>query len=508
MKALMRKNRLGALAAGIAAAVLVFLFFFLPTGEQGGDIELRVQGGIILSQTEDAITVRSTAPAAVLDMARYKGRVRITNCVPGSSVEGEVKDIKSSGTDISFRVDTKGMERITLKPPPSSELNIAVIGDTQGSNHVLEDALGNMSADFMIHCGDLVPSGRDAEYDAFEETMNGSGIAYYPTPGNHDVKLDDGRNYSTRMGAMQYSFGYAGTTFAFLDSSNLSLKDSQFEWLDLVFEEGGDTNKIIVTHAPTRDPFEGNHTMDPDSASRLEEFMISKGVDLFLCGHIHAYHTKMIGDTRAIITGGGGGRLTNGSHHYVMLRISEDGIYFSKVDIETGTPEPEDFIISVEGLNSTVDLTLTRLANMEHVAGNSSYENQMNNIKGQGLYAGVRVSDIMETVGGLGEGEYIRVSAADGYYQDFGYLNVYPNQTYQEYQGDMILALSFTPEGGEPEEHPGWENGPRIAMLSPDEVYSNSDCEATSYPGQGCSTYISGGARWVKNVCRIAVLKG
>ena len=53
---------------------------------------------------------------------------------------------------------------------------------------------------------------------------------------------------------------------------------------------------------------------------------------------------------------------------------------------------------------------------------------------------------------------------------------------------------------------PDWEDGPKLIMLASDGLYNNSDCEATSYDGQGYDIYASAGARWVKNAATIQVI--
>jgi hypothetical protein len=67
----------------------------------------------------------------------------------------------------------------------------------------------------------------------------------------------------------------------------------------------------------------------------------------------------------------------------------------------------------------------------------------------------------------------------------------------------MIIALEMDSVVA-----PDWDEGPRVAMIPQDGLYSNSDCELTSYPGQGYSVYPSAGARWVKNVMTIVVEEG
>ena len=139
---------------------------------------------------------------------------------------------------------------------------------------------------------------------------------------------------------------------------------------------------------------------------------------------------------------------------------------------------------------------------MENIEGASSYQNQYGNIGGEGNYAGIKVSDLIELAGGMDEGDVLRVEATDGYYQDFGYLNVYPDEAYLSVQGTMILALEYDTVG-----IPKWQDGPRIVMLAADGLYSNDDCDQTSYENQIDDSYLSAGARWVKNVVKLTIME-
>ncbi len=103
----------------------------------------------------------------------------------------------------------------------------------------------------------------------------------------------------------------------------------------------------------------------------------------------------------------------------------------------------------------------------------------------------------------LEEGDILRVVGSDGYDEEFGYLNVYPDDDWLALQGEMILAMEY--EGAVV---PDWDDGPRLVFLAPDGLYSNSDCEATSYEDQGYHLYPSAGARWVRLVVSIVVEAG
>ena len=314
-----------------------------------------------------------------------------------------------------------------------------------------------------------------------------------------DVKTDGDKEYTSRFGPTQYSFSYGGVTFAVMDSSDLNVTESQIDWMRDVFPDDGKT--VIMTHAPCYDPFGDDHTLFPASCQRVLEFAESDDIDAVLTGHIHAFNHTVIGGTDFVITGGAGATLTDGEHHYVNVTVSgSTGFAFEKHDVIVEmTPPPHVSVVGRDG--SIQNITFEELAALPVLEGFSSFENFFGNIGGEGYYEGTALSTLVDLVGGMQEGDTLRVTATDGYYEDFGYLNVYPDSTWLELQGPMILAMALNNVSV-----PDWLDGPKLVMMAPDGLYSNEDCEATSYEGQGYFEYPSAGGRWVKCVSTIQVI--
>ncbi len=116
------------------------------------------------------------------------------------------------------------------------------------------------------------------------------------------------------------------------------------------------------------------------------------------------------------------------------------------------------------------------------------------------MYAGVRVAALVDLVGGMRPRQVLVVTSSDGYAQEFAYENVYPSAKWLAIQGEMLLA--YEKDGAT---HPAWGEGPRVVFAPADGVYHNTDCAATSVPGQGWNVYESAGARWARYISRIEV---
>jgi predicted phosphodiesterase len=456
-----------------------------------------VEGGAIIFESADQLTIRCLSPDMKLDTNGFSGRVTMYNSFPDCVLQGYDGEVTRNGTVLSFDLDG-GKGEYRLVAPEKQDFSFAVMGDSQGHNDIIEEAL-NMTTgcDFVIHCGDLTPSGGRYEFAAVNQALNTSEVPVFTTPGNHDVKNYGPAGYLSTFGPTQYAFDYGGIRFAFVDSSDLNITAEQISWLAKTFS--GANRKVIVTHAPSYDPFEGNHTLDPASCERIQDFALENGVTAVFTGHIHAYYILRVDNTDFVITGGVGGSLTAGTYHWLRVNVTSDAFAYERVDILCNSTLPPT--LTLKGHGMTQNLSLEELNSMQQVEGDSSYQNQFGNIAGTGHYKGVTVSSLLDLVGGISEGEILRITATDGYYQDFGYGNVNPNSTWLAFQGPMIVALSF--DGSTV---PDWQDGPRVAMLPSDGLYNNSDCSNTSYPGQGYDLYPSAGARWVKNVAIIEVV--
>ena len=198
-------------------AALAVTGVFLTTWYIVGEGDCSVEGGYILNLSDDSVTVRCLSPDVTLQLDGFEGRVEFTNCFPDAQVEGFDGDIARNGTRMSLSVSDDS-EDLRLTVPEKASFKFAVLGDSQGKNDILAQILDSLDGcDFVIHCGDLTPSGADSEFEAVEETLNSSGVPVFTTPGNHDARLGDLGAYVSRFGPADYGFtmenyGHGGRT--------------------------------------------------------------------------------------------------------------------------------------------------------------------------------------------------------------------------------------------------------------------------------------------------------
>ena len=143
------------------------------------------------------------------------------------------------------------------------------------------------------------------------------------------------------------------------------------------------------------------------------------------------------------------------------------------------------------------DVYLVDLVLMNNLEAFTANQNFTGSWTGNGTYRGVLLSTLVELVATIDDDDIVNVTA-DGYAQAFAYYNLYPNSSIYNIQGDLILAYVYNGTMVS-----GWADGAQIAFLAPDGSYSNLDASQTTHP----AWFSSAGARWVKNVVSIEIIR-
>lgn len=494
-----------------------------------------VQGALLqaVAQKSDGTlvyTYRAWTPVIQLELIQGdKCLLEITN-VPAVELKtvfnGEqgLADPVSAGIDLQKPRSTvitaaipKGVKgKLLLEPPADWGVggSFAVIGDTQGNNEAFQTAIKQINLakpDFVVHVGDLTPSGQEEEMVDFLQASNELFCPLYSVPGNHDVKTSKSTLYEKMLAPAYYTFDWGVNSLVFLDNSSGSLSGEQLSFLG---DAAGKSRKALVfMHMPVVDPRGGtdDHAMTDKVAvatflSQLHE--LSKNLRAVFNGHIHMYDQYQQDGVQYVTSGGGGASLyaeadKGGYHHWLMIHDLGGNIPLD-IKVNEFQPPPRRDSLTLSGPGGTLLLDAQQIQELDtlyNLEGTGSFQNQYGNINGQGTYSGIPIRKLLEKVGGMTDHNKLVVSCVDGYQQEFVYTNVYPEKAgWQKPQGDMILAVRFNSQG-----LPEWKDGYRIAFLTADGLYDNKDCENTSVSGEGWHRYKSAGARWVRFVVKLEV---
>ena len=385
-------------------------------------------------------------------------------------------------------------------------VNFYVFGDSQGYQGGIEQIVTTANLqkpDFIFHCGDLTPFGQENQYEAVIAALDQSLVPVYTTIGNHDIKDGGGLLYEEYFGSSTYSFDLGSAHFTVFNTSSSDVSSQEFSWLEQDLTRTEAEFRFVFTHIPPFDPRLGEeHSLiNATTSSHLMSLFETHDVDAVFTGHIHMYNETEVNGVRYIITGGAGASLyaneeSGGIYHYMNVILDENGLTIEPVLLDAPIL-PRD-TVAVRGTIEDITISRDDLRLMDIVTGYSSFENQYNNWRGHGTYTGIAISDLIELVGGMTINDTLVIRSFDGYAQEFSYSNVYPNTTWAEIQGPMVLAYAYNGT-----EVLDWTDGMRLVMIPLDGGYSNTDATQVSD-----SDVISAGAHWVRFVSVIEVISG
>ena len=234
----------------------------------------------------------------------------------------------------------------TPTPTPKanvSDYNFAVAGDSRDGDAIYRQVLQRVSSDgsaFLIHLGDMVPTGSASDWTNFRALMKDFHLPFYPVPGNHEMikgtLADFVRNGDAP--ATHYSFDRGAVHFTLLDSDTGKLNDAELAFLDHDLAETQSPVKMVFLHHPPFDPAGGSHILD----SGNEQFMkivAARGVQYVFAGHIHCYEEGERDGVKYIISGGAGSPVTclpvaGGFFHYIRVRVRGEAVTTEAVKIE------------------------------------------------------------------------------------------------------------------------------------------------------------------------------
>jgi DMSO/TMAO reductase YedYZ molybdopterin-dependent catalytic subunit len=175
--------------------------------------------------------------------------------------------------------------------------------------------------------------------------------------------------------------------------------------------------------------------------------------------------------------------------------------YLAIQGMESDEPSESGVAVTLIGKSGDeVNVTLEEIEDMVYLEAVSSYQNRFGNWRGYGAYRGVDLGTLADLAGGMEPGDIMTVTAYDGYCQNLSYYQVHPEGDCLEVQGPSVLAYQFNGTMC-----PDWEDGPMVAMLAPDQAFSNIDFNNTCAKDPEFLGSTSAGSLWVKNVERIQI---
>ena len=236
-----------------------------------------------------------------------------TNLLSGNHVI-TINASDPAGNPVNYS-DTIVVAPIT-QPIDSHNFSISIIPDTQGNTYTerIFDRAEAEDTSLVLHMGDIVDAGTQADYDTAEEYAHiFKNKPLFVAAGNHEAFLDTLDIFYKKFGSPTYHFDYGDTMIVVLNSAygqSIAASDStQFHYLEEVLEKNTKPNVIVVNHVITHDSFDTAHAMTSAEAMQFEAILggyKSSHPDVeinVLFGHLHTLQSWVTDGVNYIITG-------------------------------------------------------------------------------------------------------------------------------------------------------------------------------------------------------------
>jgi hypothetical protein len=249
---------------------------------------------------------------------------------------------------------------LAASSPADRGFTFAVIGDRTGGavDGVFEQVLDEvtfLSPDLVVTVGDHIqgytPDSAEVEqeWDYVVELLEGTGINYHLTSGNHDIWDDQSRRiWQQRFGNPDNSFEYKDNLFILLDVateySAAMLPQAKIEWLEGLLKNSDEYDNVFVFY---HKPF-WCEDFSFGRPNLLHEMFNEHGVTAVFTGHYHRYFYTEVDDIRYFgvsSSGGGlpwGGRVKGSFYSYLFARVA-DGAVDVRL-LEPGFTRPVDVV--------------------------------------------------------------------------------------------------------------------------------------------------------------------
>jgi len=205
-----------------------------------------------------------------------------------------------------------------------------VIGDNRSGDAIFSQLVQQMNdyaaaqsgahkPRFVLHTGDIVPSGALSEWDNYAQLRAPLELPMVYVPGNHEMDSADGAaNYQGLVGVGNWSFDFGSSRFIGLDDSSGSFSAESVAFLRQQLGLGGivqapPQHAFVLFHMPLAVGRWIVHSVKPDSeggrGGEVTAAITQGGVAAVFLGHLHLHDEMQIDGVPYIISGGGGAPL-------------------------------------------------------------------------------------------------------------------------------------------------------------------------------------------------------
>ncbi len=346
--------------------VLSLGLILLPAQDKKPAAEKLAKGPVIQNVQTDRATITwvTSKPAGAL---RKDGNSAAVTVAEPEFHQLELTGLEA-GTPYVWNLNEGGVDlKVSFTTAPASDVpfTFVVFGDTRTRHEIhrkVEEKVLSEKASFVLHAGDLVSDGFNADdWDKFFEIEKDllSTVPFYPTPGNHERNAPIYFRYFSFPGGNghRYSFNWGSVHIAAIDTNEIgdspqaktAFLQEEIEWLRQDLGRNKKPLTFVFMHHPLYTAVESRRAHAAELAAKIEPVLLAGGVTAVFGGHDHNYQHHVKSGIHFIVTGGGGAPLYDVSpipgitvkalktENYVKVRIEQNMAKIEAFDLDGKT---------------------------------------------------------------------------------------------------------------------------------------------------------------------------
>lgn len=245
----------------------------------------------------------------------------------------------------------------------STNFRFAVVGNINNSARVFRDEivprLGGDDFDFVISAGNAVSGGQEESYRHLHNILARLEIPYLLTFGVNEESDFGSLRYYQQFGPLFFSFTLGASHFLFIDGTGRSSFAWQLGWLERELAASSAEHRFVFIGLPVHEKLEGtpvlergNYLEAPAFRTGLIHLFETYDVDVVFSANLSLYSRLQDNGVDYVTTGGAGGLVIDNEasfHHYVDVRVSEEGLAIEPVMMNILQPHWQRTLDSIWG---------------------------------------------------------------------------------------------------------------------------------------------------------------
>jgi len=194
----------------------------------------------------------------------------------------------------------------TLSLKNQNDYSFIVITDTHikdgnawGLEKIADVVKNNNKIEFVVVLGDITDYGAAQDVNKFIEISDIFNVPCYPVIGNHDILLNNWKNWKDLIGSTNYHIAGNGINLFILDSANSFFGKQQMDWLESRIKNSSGNNFVFTHSNFFVNGINLQQSSDAKERARIISILKNK-CNIAFSGHAHERYINSAGNVQYI----------------------------------------------------------------------------------------------------------------------------------------------------------------------------------------------------------------